>query len=276
MQHCVLLSDRAVLAVAGAEARAFLQGLVTNDVTQSSAGDGIYAALLTPQGKLLFEFFLVETAPERILIDIAENRAADLLKRLTLYRLRAKLTLEKTELAVAACWNGDPPRDEQVVAVRDPRLAELGWRLIGPAELLQAQVNGSVADYHRHRLALGVPDSADLPPDQLFPLDAGFEELNGVSFRKGCYVGQEVTARMKHRGTARRRMVVVETRGDLPPPGTALEASGREIGTLAGGRDGRALALVRLDRLAEAEAAAAEIRAGGVPASVHKPAWLRV
>jgi tRNA-modifying protein YgfZ len=276
MQHCVLLSDRAVLAVAGTEARAFLQGLVTNDVTPSSAGDGMYAALLTPQGKLLFEFFLVETAPERILIDVAENRAADLLKRLTLYRLRAKLTLEKTDLTVAACWNGDPPRDEHVVAVRDPRLAELGWRLIGPAALLQAHANGTLADYHRHRLALGVPDSADLPPDQLFPLDAGFEELNGVSFRKGCYVGQEVTARMKHRGTARRRMVVVETAGDLPAPGTPLEAGGREIGTLAGGRDRRALALVRLDRLAEAEAAAAEIRAGGVPVSVHKPGWLRV
>jgi folate-binding protein YgfZ len=276
MQHCVLLSDRAVLAVAGADARGFLQGLVTNDVTQSSAAGGVYTALLTPQGKLLFDFFLVETAPDRILIDVAEARAADLLKRLTLYRLRAKLTLERTDLAVTACWNGDAPQIEQTIAFRDPRLAELGWRLVGPAEQLRAHTDASLTDYHDHRLALGVPDSADLPPDQVFPLDAGFEELNGISFRKGCYVGQEVTARMKHRSTARRRMLVVETNGDLPAPGTALEAGGREIGTLAGGRDRRALALVRLDRLADAEAAAAEIRAGGVSATVRKPAWLRV
>jgi folate-binding protein YgfZ len=163
-----------------------------------------------------------------------------------------------------------------VVTFRDPRLAELGWRSIGPAEELQRTANASLSDYHRHRLALGVPDSADLPPDQVFPLDAGFEELNGVSFRKGCYVGQEVTARMKHRGTARRRIVVVEIEGAVPASGTPLEAGGREIGSLAGGMDQRALALVRLDRLAEAEAAGAEIRAGGLPANVRRPAWLRV
>src|SRR3954465_11256225 len=123
MQSCAMLSDRAVLAVLGAEARAFLQGLVTTDVAQSPPGSGLYTALLTPQGKLLFEFLLIEAAPDRFLIDVAESRAADLLKRLTLYRLRAKLSLERTPLAAAATWQGEPPPHEGVTTFRDPRLA---------------------------------------------------------------------------------------------------------------------------------------------------------
>ena len=146
------------------------------------------------------------------------------------------------------------PRSDGVAAFPDPRLPALGAAADRPpARSCKARSPGAEpGDYRGHLLGLGVPDSGDLPPDTVFALDAGFEELAGVDFRKGCYVGQEVTSRMKHRASARRRFLIAEVDGDLPPPGTKLEASGREVGTLATGADGRALALVRLDRVEEA------------------------
>jgi folate-binding protein YgfZ len=132
-----------------------------------------------------------------------------------------------------------------------------------------------LASYRRYALKLGVPDSADVPPDSVFALDAGLEELGGVDFKKGCYVGQEVTARMKHRASARRRFLIAEIEGDLPPPGTKLEVSGREVGTLATGTDGRALALVRLDRVSEADSAQEDITAMGQKVRLRRPSWLQ-
>ncbi len=155
-------------------------------------------------------------------------------------------------------------------ATDDPRLAGLGTRIILPRDGAE---NGTAA-YHAHRLSLGVPDSADMPPDTVFPLDIGFEELRGVSFKKGCYVGQEVTARMKHRAAARRRMLIADFAGERPAPGTPLMASGKEMGTLATGLATRALALVRLDRLDEAQTARADIKANGQRVTLLKPDWL--
>jgi len=268
------LPDRAVLAVSGAEARDFLQGLVTNEMEGLEPGTARYAALLTPQGKILLEFLVYADGDENFLLDCASSRAGDLAKRLTLYRLRAKVVITaRPDLAVAAIWGGAPPQAECIV-FRDPRLPELGWRAIGaPASLGFAQ-DGAEA-YRAHRIALGVPDSGDLPPDHIFALDAGFEELSGVSFKKGCYVGQEVTARMKHRSSARRRFVIATGGGTLPA-GTPITASGKEIGTLGVSDGVRALAHVRLDRMADAASSGSLVEAQGHRIVLERPSWLKV
>jgi hypothetical protein len=212
------------------------------------------------------------------LIDCSAGRATELVKRLTMYRLRSKVDIApRPELAVAAFWDGGGEAIAQPgsVVFRDPRLERLGWRAIGVREALAAAVHEvEPGDYPSHRIALGVPDSIDLPPDTVFPLDAGLEELNGVSFKKGCYVGQEVTSRMKHRASARRRFLIAEIEGDAPAPGTPIEAQGRSLGEWASARYGRGLALVRLDRLAEAEAVRAEIASGNGIVRLKKPDWL--
>ncbi len=278
MAYASLLDDRSVISVRGAEARQFLQGLISNDMEECAPGRAIYAALLTPQGKILFEFFVTEHE-DRFLLDCAAARAPDLLKRLTFYRLRAKVDLVlEGDLKVAALWNETPRATAEggIAAFADPRLPALGMRLIGPLPLVQNAIAGAErGDYRGHLLRHGVPDSGDLPPDTVFALDAGFEELAGVDFRKGCYVGQEVTSRMKHRSSARRRFLIAEVDGDLPPPGTKLEASGREVGSLATGADGRALALVRLDRVEEANSAGDDITAMGQKVSLQRPSWLQ-
>jgi hypothetical protein len=241
-------------------------------------GRAIYAALLTPQGKILFEFFVAEHE-DRFLLDCAAARMTDLIKRLTFYRLRANVEIGLAgDMTVAALWHWEPeaPAAEGVALFADPRLPALGLRLIGPLALVQDAIAGAEpGDYGDHRLRLGVPDSSDLPPDTVFALDAGFEELRGVDFRKGCYVGQEVTSRMKHRSSARRRFLIAEVDGELPPAGTKLEASGREVGTLATGLDGRALALVRLDRVEEASTAGDDITAMGRKVNLQRPSWLQ-
>jgi folate-binding protein YgfZ len=276
MPYASLLDDRSVIAVKGAEARSFLQGLISNDMEDCAPGKGIYAALLTPQGKILFEFFVTEHE-DRFLIDCAMARASDLVKRLTFYKLRAKVDIAlAADLKVAAVWDGTLPTAPDVTAFADPRLPELGVRLIGsPPRLQSAITNIQAGDYRSHLLDLGVPDSADVPPDTVFALDAGFEELGAVDFRKGCYVGQEVTARMKHRASARRRFLVAQIDGGLPPPGTKLEVSGREVGLLATGLNGRALALVRLDRVDEATSTGDDISAMGQKVRLQRPPWLQ-
>jgi folate-binding protein YgfZ len=278
MAYASILDDRTVIALSGSDARDFLQGLVTNDMAACS-DCAVYAALLTPQGKILFDFLIVPDTEKRFLIDCATERAADLTKRLSMYRLRAKIEIApQRELAVAAIWEKDgaiPFPPVGAITFTDPRLSALGVRMIATRDVL-ARATGTFprGDYTEHRLALGVPDSADLPPDSVFALDAGLEELNGVSFKKGCYVGQEVTARMKHRATARRRFVLAESTDRLPAAGTPVESAGREIGTLASGDLHKALALVRLDRLAEAEAAQAPVTAAGRRLMLRKAPWL--
>ena len=274
MHRAVLLTDRAIIAVSGGDAESFLQGLVTSDMEECHEGHALYAALLTPQGKILFDFFVAKEG-ERYLLDCAVSRAEELAKRLGFYRLRAKIEITpQTGLSVAAMW-GDTAVAMSGVAFADPRLSALGQRAIVPQAQLPA-ANATLADYHNHRISLGVPDSADLPPDTMFALDAGFEELHGVSFSKGCFIGQEVTARMKHRATARRRILIAEGDGPLPAPDTALIAQGAEIGALATAQGTHGLALVRLDRLADAEKSRASVTAAGTNVILRRPDWLRM
>ncbi len=234
------LTDRAVLAVTGPGATAFLQGLVTNDVTKVNPGSSAYAALLTPQGKIVTDF-LIHAAPDGYRLDVAAAHAPDLLKRLKLYRLRAPVGLDDVSAAEAvfAAWGEAAP----AAAAKDPRLDALGGRWIAAPDTLTA--DAGLAGYHAHRLALGVPDSADTAGQ--FALDANLEELHGVDFRKGCYVGQEVTARMKHKAAPRRRLIAVIADGDLPSPGSRLTTpDGADAGEVATGSGHTAIASLRL------------------------------
>ena len=279
MVYASILENRAVIALSGAEARDFLQGLITNDMEACGEGHAIYAGLLAPQGKILFDFLVVANGADRWLLDCAASRTADLIKRLMLYRLRANVDIVgRPDLAVGAMWNEGDTIASQTDAILypDPRLSGLGFRMIGSRTTFgEATRNLASGDYDAHRLKLGVPDSADIPSDQVFALDAGFEELMGVSFKKGCYVGQEVTARMKHRAVSRKRFLIADVLGEIPF-GTPLEAGGRELGTLASGKDGHALAFVRLDRLEDAQGKQAPITAAGQQVILRKPGWLKL
>jgi folate-binding protein YgfZ len=286
----VRLADRGILAVAGPDRRAFLQGLVSNDVERVAIDRAVYAALLTPQGKYLHDFVMV-AAGEEIWLDAEAARLADLKRRLSIYRLRAKVEIaERPELAVAAIFGagalaalGLPaqpgaarPQDGGVVCV-DPRLAALGARAILPPSCLDglapALTRGEFAAYDRHRLALGIPDgSRDLVPDKTILLEAGFDELNGVDWQKGCYVGQELTARTKYRGLIKKRLFPVHIDGRAPAPGTIVKSEGKEAGELRSARDGMGLALLRLEAVAEGHSLAVD----GATLAPVRPDWMQV
>jgi folate-binding protein YgfZ len=260
MSQIARLTDRAVLSVSGPEAKSFLQGLVTNDVEALAPDKPVYAALLTPQGKILFDFIIFEHLGA-LLLDVSARQRDALLKRLTMYRLRAKVDIAaRDDLAVAANLS---------IAGSDPRNPLLGSR-----EIISSGGGDGSEDYLAHRLALGIPEGADFGQDRMFALDADLDELHGVSFNKGCYVGQELTARMKHRGTARKRLLPIETLGGEMLPGieTAVATGGRNIGEISSVYGARGFALTRLDRLDEAGDMAAE--AGGVAVRIVKPSWL--
>lgn len=239
-----VLPDRAVIAVAGADAVPFLQGLVSNDVAATSRGP-VWAALLTPQGKWLADFFIVRDG-DRLLLDCERGQAAFLVQHLARFRLRAKVTLaEEPGLDVVAGWDAPEPHG---AGGRDPRLPEAGWRVLRPSGSVAADADA--ADYDRHRLRLGLPDgSRDLESGRTVLLEAGFDELHGVSWTKGCYMGQELTARTKYRGLVKRRLVPVAVEGKLPMPGTTVLLDGAEAGTIRSGRDDRALAILRLEAI---------------------------
>jgi tRNA-modifying protein YgfZ len=264
-----LLEDRAIIALSGPDARGFLQGLITNDVETLAPGKALYAALLTPQGKIAFDFLIAE-GDGALLIDCAAVARDALIRRLTMYRLRAKVTIEpRDQLAVLAGLTGRPAL--RGITFADPRHAGLGHRSIGARAEMPADM-ASAAAYHNHRLELGIPEGADFGSDKVFALDGDLDELHAVSFEKGCYVGQELTARMKHRGTARKRLLPVSADVTLPHSGTALKAGGHDIGEITSTYATRGFALVRLDRLKDAGGDA--IDAGGVRVTVTKPAWL--
>ena len=257
------LSDRAVIGLSGPEARGFLQGLITNDIEKLASGAALYAALLTPQGKILFDFLLADDAAGGIWLNCAAGSRDALVKRLSMYRLRAKVEIgPRDDLAVIAGWDEQKPDG----AFSDPRVAGLGWRKIGPEH------EAADADYLSHRLSLGVPEGADFGSDKTFALDGDLEELHAVSFDKGCYVGQELTARMKHRGTARKRLLPVTAESPLPQPGTAVMAGQTNIGEITSAYGARGFALIRLDRLEETKSHA--LAADGIAVNVTKPSWL--
>jgi folate-binding protein YgfZ len=265
MRKIALLADRAVLAVSGEDRVGFLQGLVSNDVSLAAPGRAVWAALLTPQGKWLADFFVLSDG-ERLLLDVAADQAAMVAARLGRFRLRSRVAIEAASLGVYAGWDGDAPVDG--VGAPDPRLAEAGFRLLASGGI---EVNADAADYDRHRLLLGLPDGGrDLESEKSLLLEAGFDELNGVSWTKGCYMGQELTARTRYRGLLKRRIVPVTAEGALPPPGTALMAGEREVGTMRSSRDGLGMAVVRLESLHEA------LTGGGVTLHPRVPAWMRL
>jgi folate-binding protein YgfZ len=251
----VTLEDRAVLDIAGSDARDFLQGLLTHDLALLAPGRPLYAGLLSPQGKALFDMIL-HAEGDSILVDVAASRAEALLKRLAMYKLRKAVTIVPSPRAVLAAWG-----DDAVAHPADPRFAPLGARWVG-----EAGTPGAAA-YDAHRLAIGVPDSADIGADELLWLETGADLLDGVSFTKGCYVGQENTARMHHRDKVRRRLVPVTFAGD-PGDGVVRDADGRSAGTLRSHRGNRGIVHLRL------EAAAGPLTLGGAPLTVERPAWL--
>ncbi len=258
------LPDRAVLSVAGADRVGFLNGLVSNDVSLAAPGRAIWAALLTPQGKWLADFFVVADGP-RLLLDCQAGSAAMLTQRMSRYRLRADAAVERTELGVSAGWDGAP---QPPGAAADPRLPEAGWRLLSadaPAASAEA------ADWDAHRLRLGLPDgSRDLEAEKTVLLEAGFDELQGISWTKGCYMGQELTARTRYRGLVKRRLLPVQ--GDaLPAPGTPVLSGEREAGQMRSSREGIGLALLRLDALG-----AGGLTAAGQPLTVRIPEWAKL
>ena len=264
----VHLTDRAVIALEGGEARQFLQGLVTNDIARLAPGTGLYAALLTPQGKILFDFLVAE-GDGAVLLDCAKVAAETLVKRLAMYRLRAKIEIAiRPQLSVYAGLSGRPA--ERAVSFVDPRLAALGLRSIGATAEMPDFLEGP-APYHAQRLALGVPEGADFASGEIFALDAGLEELQGVAFDKGCYVGQELTARMKHRGTAKKRILPVRADRALPSAPEKIMAGSMEIGAIVSTYGLEGFALMRLDRLEDAKAS---LTAANLPVTITMPEWL--
>jgi folate-binding protein YgfZ len=235
------LEDRALIRVSGPDARPFLQGLLTQDVETLAPGELRFGALLSPPGRLLFDLFLWGES-EAVVLDVAADRRDALLQRLAMYRLRAQVTIEPDDRPVLVTWGGALP-DGFVI---DPRLPGLGGRAFGADLAPDATGN----DWQAHRLALGIPDpDGDAPSDKTYPIEANFDLLNGIDFRKGCFVGQETTSRMKRRGSIRTRMLPIRFAGPPPPFGAEVLNGDLRAGEVLGGQDGGAMALLRLDRL---------------------------
>ena len=240
------LDTRSLVNVTGEDAEKFLQALITCDVDHLSPGEGNFGALLTPQGKILFDFFIIRTEAG-FLVDVASALRDEFVKRLSFYKLRAKVVVAPADdLSVFAVWDGIPADG---MAIADPRLPEMGYRLYGP----QKPEGGT--DY-----AYG----------DAFPHEALMDQFGGVDFAKGCYVGQEVVSRMQHRGTARKRVIVVE--GDLPAPGTEIEAGGKTAGTMGSSNGAAGLAMLRLDRVLDAGHA---LQAGGKTLTAKLQPWVK-
>ena len=273
------LDDRAVVRVAGPDAHTLLQNVVTLDMEGVDQHGSGYGALLTPQGKIMWDFVL-HKQPDGYAADVRASEVEAFAKRLTLYRLRAKVEIAAApELAVFVAWDDAPddttpnpsPQGGGGKAL-DPRLADLGSRWVAASGTVTT--NASAADWHRHRIAYAIPEGGiDFLFGDTFPFDAAMDSLRGVAFEKGCYIGQEVVSRMRHRGTARRRIVAVHADRPLPGPGADMVAGERPLGRLGSSADGHGIALVRLDRLRAALDEHLPIRAGAEEVTVALPAW---
>jgi folate-binding protein YgfZ len=287
----VLLADRGVLAVSGPDRRPFLQGLVSNDVDKVGSAAARYAALLSAQGKYLHDFVMIEVG-ESLWLDAEASRLADLKKRLSIYRLRSEAALdERPDLAVAAVFGegaaaalGLPSAPGAArafgsgIVFVDPRLATLGARAVLPRETARAALtDAGLAEeafdaYDRLRLSLGIPDgSRDLVLEKSILLESGFDELNGIDWQKGCYIGQELTARTKYRGLIKKRLMPVQIEGPAPSPGAIITAEGREVGEMRSSREGLGLALLRIEPVM----ADKRLTAGEAAITPTKPSWMR-
>ena len=281
-----LLPDRGVVKVAGADSRGFLNGLLTTDVTKVTPLQARFGALLTPQGKIVVDCIVAEAPAEDgggFFLDCPRALAGELVQKLNFYKLRAKAICEDLSevLGVMALWDGSGAT-EYGLLYADPRLPALGQRLMLPphlakeaaadlgAELLEA------AAYDAHRIALGVPRGGlDFIYGDAFPHETDMDQLAGVDFDKGCYVGQEVVSRMEHRGTARNRIVPIAAEGFAPDGGVPVMAGDKQVGITGSHAGNRGLAMLRLDRVADARAAGLSLSAGGVPIEPRKPDWAR-
>jgi tRNA-modifying protein YgfZ len=284
-----LLPNRGVIKVAGDGARTFLHGLVTADVLNLKIGEARFCALLTPQGKIISDFIVAEARAKDgggFLLDVPQAQIATLIGKLNLYRLRAKVIIEDLSqvLGVLAAWDGAPAPSSSATAIGlrypDPRLPTLGLRVMLPPHLAGAaatELGATLVDaaaYEAHRIALGVPQGgADFSYGDAFPHEADMDQLGGVDFAKGCYVGQEVVSRMEHRGTARTRAVPVRFAGAAPQAGAAIVAGDRQLGSLGSAADGNAIALLRLDRVTDALAHGETLMAEATPIHLIKPDW---
>jgi tRNA-modifying protein YgfZ len=277
-----LLPDRGVIKVGGNDARDFLNGLVTTDIAALQPGLARFGALLTPQGKITTDFLITEAPAGHgggFLIDCPRVLAQGLADKLGFYRLRAKVTVENLSdsLGVLAAWDGDLTLKPDLAFI-DPRNATLGWRILVPQELAQkaadligAEMVDSTA-YDAHRIASGVPRGGlDFMYGDAFPHETNMDRLHGVDFDKGCYVGQEVVSRMQHRGTARTRTVRIILDGAAPEPGAAILAGDKSVGTMGSAADRNALALIRIDRVADALNAKIPLTSGGLALHLADP-----
>ena len=274
-----LLPHRSVIGVAGPDRVEFLQGLISNDTTKVGPGQAIWAALLTPQGRFLNDMFVVEDGSGTFLMETERERASALARKLKMYTLRSKVTIEDRSAAmeVAVVSGPDAGRILPVAgatAFVDPRLPELGVRVLAPVGQTGALIalgEAPAADYESMRLRLGVPDgSRDLPVEKALLLESGFDELHGVDWKKGCYMGQELTARTKYRGLIKRRLFPVRIEGPLPAPGAPVHRDGKEVGEIRSGQGDRALAMLQID------AADGALTADGATLFPERPAWMHI
>jgi folate-binding protein YgfZ len=279
-----LLPDRGVVKVAGAGARTFLNGLLTTDVTKVTPGQARFGALLTPQGKIIVDCIVAE-APAAdgggFFLDCPRALAPGLVEKLNFYKLRAKAICEDLSevLGVMAVWDGAGTTEYGLI-YSDPRLSTLGQRVMLPPHLAKetaADLGAEVFDaqaYEAHRIAQGVPrGGVDFIYGDAFPHETDMDQLEGVDFDKGCYVGQEVVSRMEHRGTARNRVVPIDASNFAPDAGIPVMAGDRQVGITGSHAGNRGLAMLRLDRVADARAAGTPLTAGGVAIEPRKPDW---
>jgi hypothetical protein len=280
------LPDRGVVKVTGEDARNFLNGLVTTDVTLLAPGLGRFGALLTPQGKIIVDFLITEAPAGHgggFLIDCPRPLAKGLADKLGFYKLRAKVAVENLSdsLGAIAVWGGEPAMKPDL-AFADPRDAALGWRILAPqdlakkvADLVGADLVDSAA-YEAHRIATGVPRGGlDFMYGDAFPHETNMDRLHGVDFEKGCYVGQEVVSRMQHRGTARTRTVRVTLDGAPPEAGSPVLAGDKPVGTMGSTSGQNGLALIRTDRVTDALGAGLALTAGGLAIRLADPDAIR-
>ncbi len=286
-KYAAKLVNRACIKIEGEQAVAFLQNLVTCDISELEADQARFGALLTAQGKILFDFIIYRTH-NGLLLETARERVSELIKRLTFYKLRAKIVLtdHSDDIEVWALWGQSHDAAihlelEQAASAPDPRLSNLGRRLIANKEQdMEAAFAAagfsivSAKEYHTHRIHLGVPEAGvDYAYDDVFPHDVDMDGLNGVAFDKGCFIGQEVVSRMQHRGTARKRVIQVSAEQDLPPMDTPILAGGKPVGAVKSSHGSTGLALVRLDRICDARANAVETIANERPLTFSLPSW---
>ena len=254
------LTSRALIALGGEDWRSFLQGLITQDVETLAPGEIRFGALLNPQGRLLYDLFVIGRR-DGAWLDVERAQRDALILRLTMYRLRAKVTIAADEAPVFAAWGAEPGREW----LPDPRLPALGWRGYDVA----VTADQDEIAYDAHRLSLGVPGPADWGVEKTYPIEANFDLLQGIDFKKGCFVGQETTSRMKRRGVIKNRMLPIVFDGPAPAFGTEVLAGELRAGEVLSGGDGRAMALLRLDRIE-----GASLTVDDRPVRVEYPDWL--